>query len=441
MQIVNYYLLAEKSKTEPAEIDTATPPPEHPHLPLGHEDSVTNAYFRLTVVAGPGHPLDEFDNKEFAQTEVASGTWTEPNLRLLSHLTRPTPQGHPNISRLKLRNDRRRALTVSQAEGPQLGAESESVIRIQNRSLRSELQSKVHFLNSLHSMRFVTSSPERQSTALLAVISKNWGSMTAGVIGLSVSYSLNITFMLNMFVRQVSEVETNVVAVERIKEYMHTPTEAPWRINGSLPTGWPSKGRISLRDYSTRYRPGLDLVLKGLTINIASGEKVGIVGRTGAGKDPVLFSGTLRFNLDPTGVYSDADLWTALEHANLKHFVEGFAKGIDHDIDEGGENISVGQRQLVCLTRALLRKSRVLVLDEATAAIDTQTDASIQATIRKEFADSTVITIAHRLNTVLDYDKVMVMVNGQLAEFDRPQQLLADKNSIFYSMASSAKIV
>uniref|UniRef100_A0A1I7WTV5 Cadherin_pro domain-containing protein n=1 Tax=Heterorhabditis bacteriophora TaxID=37862 RepID=A0A1I7WTV5_HETBA len=115
MQMVNYYLLAEKSKNEPAEIDTETPPPEHPHLPLGHEDSVTNAYFRLTVVAGPGHPLDEFDNKEFAQTEVASGTWTEPNLRLLSHLTRPTPQGHPNISRLKLRNDRRRALTVSQA--------------------------------------------------------------------------------------------------------------------------------------------------------------------------------------------------------------------------------------------------------------------------------------------------------------------------------------
>ncbi|EPB72228.1 ABC transporter, ATP-binding protein [Ancylostoma ceylanicum] len=286
-----------------------------------------------------------------------------------------------------------------------------------------------------------------QTTSLLAVMSRDWGTITAGAIGLSVSYSLNITFMLNLFVRQVSEVETNVVAVERIKEYTETAVEAPWRRQRSPPAGWPSKGEVDISDYSTRYRPGLDLVLKGLSVHIAAGEKVGVVGRTGAGKssltlalfriiepaggtilldgvditsvglhdlrerltiipqDPVLFSGTLRFNLDPTSKYSDAELWSAVEMASLKPFVESLPFGLQHQIDESGENISVGQRQLVCLTRALLRKSRILVLDEATAAIDGHTDALIQGTIRKQFEDSTVITIAHRLNTILDYDR------------------------------------
>ncbi|CAJ0593581.1 unnamed protein product [Cylicocyclus nassatus] len=321
------------------------------------------------------------------------------------------------------------------------------------------------------------------ATALFAVISRNWGTITAGEIGLSVSYSLNITFMLNMFVRQISEVETNVVAVERIKEYTETPVEAPWRLQRRPPAGWPSKGEVDIFDYSTRYRPGLDLVLKGLTAHIAPGEKVGVVGRTGAGKssltlalfriiepagghilldgidimsiglhdlrerltiipqDPVLFSGTLRFNLDPTSTYSDEDLWLAIESASLKPFVESLPLRLLHQIDEGGGNISVGQRQLVCLTRALLRKTRILVLDEATAAIDGHTDNLIQTTIRKQFADSTVITIAHRLNTIMDYDRVMVMEAGKVAEFAPPQQLLSNRNSIFYSMAASAGII
>ncbi|WKX90939.1 hypothetical protein Q1695_009632 [Nippostrongylus brasiliensis] len=316
------------------------------------------------------------------------------------------------------------------------------------------------------------------ATALLAVISRDWGSITAGAIGLSVSYSLNITFMLNLLVRQVSDVETNVVAVERIKEYTETEVEAPWRRQNRPPPGWPSDGEVSIENYSTRYRPGLDLVLKGLTVHIAPGEKVGVVGRTGAGKsslalalfriiepaggrivlngidiatiglhdlrerltiipqDPVLFSGTLRFNLDPTSKYSDDELWKAIEHSNLRPFVESLPQRIYHPIDESGENISVGQRQLVCLTRALLRKSRILVLDEATAAIDTITDTLIQATIRKQFDSSTVITIAHRLNTILDYDKVLVMEGGRIVESGVPQQLLANKQSLFYSMAS-----
>ncbi|CAI4222681.1 unnamed protein product [Auanema sp. JU1783] len=320
-------------------------------------------------------------------------------------------------------------------------------------------------------------------TALLSVLAKYDGSMNAGFIGLSVSSILSITFMMGLFILKLSDLETNIVSVERVREYTELTPEAKWQSERLLPRGWPAKGRIVFNDYSTRYRPGLDLVLRDINLNIIPGEKVGVVGRTGAGKsslalalfriiepsggqifiddidiatiglhdlrvnltiipqDPVLFSGTLRFNLDPVGYYDDPDLWAALEHSNLKAFVESLSLGLDHRIDESGDNLSVGQRQLVCLTRALLRKSRVLVLDEATAAVDVHTDALIQQTIRKEFVRSTVITIAHRLNTIMDYDKVLVLDQGRTAEYDSPQNLLANKKSIFYSMAQSAKIV
>ncbi|VDD89289.1 unnamed protein product [Enterobius vermicularis] len=321
--------------------------------------------------------------------------------------------------------------------------------------------------------------------ALFAALSRIIGSgISAGVAGLSISYALNITETLNFAVRQVSALETNVVAVERVKEYASTPTEAVWSIPGSVhKEGWPDKGKIMLQNYSTRYRPGLDLVVKDLNANIKPGEKVGIVGRTGAGKsslalalfrmieaaegeiciddidiatiglhdlrsrltiipqDPVLFSGSLRFNLDPFDQYEDYEVWCALELAHLKSLVKSFDDGLYHKISEGGENISVGQRQLTCLARALLRKSKVLVLDEATAAVDLATDALIQETIRKEFKTATVLTIAHRLNTILDYDRVMVLDKGRIIEFDSPQSLLAAQNSVFHSMAVDAHII
>lgn len=316
--------------------------------------------------------------------------------------------------------------------------------------------------------------------ALFAALMRD--SVSSGVIGLSVSYSLTITFVLNFAVRQISKLETNIVSVERVKEYSDVPTEAEWRNEDGSgpPPGWPSEGRISLNNYSTRYRPGLDLVVRQLNADIGAHEKIGIVGRTGAGKssvtlalfrmiepaegvitiddvniatlgmhdlrsaltiipqDPVLFSGTLRFNLDPFGRYSDGDLWRSLEMANLNDFATAQPAGLDHEITEGGENISVGQRQLVCLARALLRKTKVLILDEATAAIDQNTDALIQKTIRQEFATSTVLTIAHRLNTILDYDRIIVLGEGRIVEFDSPAVLLADRRSEFYSMAKKA---
>ena len=158
-------------------------------------------------------------------------------------------------------------------------------------------------------------------------------------------------------------------------------------------------------------------------------------------QDPVLFTGTLRLNLDPFNVHSDDEVWSSLELAHLKQFVLSLEKGLNHEISEGGENLSVGQKQLVCLARALLKDSKIIVLDEATAAVDIETDELIQRTIREQFTNCTIITIAHRLNTVIDYNKIMVLSKGQMIEYDSPQNLLQNENSVFYSMAKDAKLI
>ncbi|XP_066291268.1 multidrug resistance-associated protein 1-like isoform X4 [Branchiostoma lanceolatum] len=314
--------------------------------------------------------------------------------------------------------------------------------------------------------------------ALFAVIGRE--TLSPGIVGLSITYALQITQTLNWMVRMTSELETNIVAVERIKEYAETETEADWVVDDNRPPdNWPSEGKVNFNSYQTRYREGLDLVIKGIDVTIKGGEKVGIVGRTGAGKssltlaifriieaaggdieidgvniskiglhdlrgritiipqDPVLFSGTLRMNLDPFDSRTDQDIWVALELSHLKDFVMGLGAQLEHEVSEGGENLSVGQRQLVCLARALLRKSKILVLDEATAAVDLETDDLIQSTIRTQFADCTVLTIAHRLNTIMDSTRVLVLDAGRIAEFDSPQDLIASRG-IFYGMAKDA---
>ena len=158
-------------------------------------------------------------------------------------------------------------------------------------------------------------------------------------------------------------------------------------------------------------------------------------------QDPVLFTGTLRLNLDPFNIHSDDKIWCSLELAHLKQFASSLELGLNHSISEGGENLSVGQKQLVCLARALLKNSRIIVLDEATAAVDIETDELIQKTIRGQFNNCTIITIAHRLNTVIDYDKIMVLSKGQMIEYDSPENLLQNQNSIFYSMAKDANLI
>ena len=158
-------------------------------------------------------------------------------------------------------------------------------------------------------------------------------------------------------------------------------------------------------------------------------------------QDPVLFSGTIRSNLDPFNIQSDEQLWRALEHSHLKQYVSGLESGLDYQVAENGENLSVGQRQLICLARALLRKTKILILDEATAAIDLETDSLIQRTIRKEFANCTILTIAHRLNTIMDSDRVLVLDKGRVVEYESPQRLLSDRRSRFFALAKDAGLV
>ncbi|XP_075949233.1 ATP-binding cassette sub-family C member 3 isoform X3 [Anarhichas minor] len=314
--------------------------------------------------------------------------------------------------------------------------------------------------------------------AVFAVTGKE--NLNPGLVGLSVSYALQVTMSLNWMVRMTSDLESNIVAVERVKEYSETKTEAPWEVEDKKPPPeWPMEGNVEFHNYSVRYREGLDLVLKNLTMSVKGGEKIGIVGRTGAGKssmtlclfrlleaaageitidgvkiselglhdlrsrltiipqEPVLFSGTLKMNLDPFEKYSDEDMWRALKQSHLHKFVSNQPAKLDLECSEGGENLSVGQRQLVCLARALLRKTRILILDEATAAVDLETDDLIQSTIRTQFEDCTVFTIAHRLNTIMDYTRVLVLDKGQIAEFDTPANLLSQRG-VFYGMAKDA---
>uniref|UniRef100_A0A3B4F4P8 Multidrug resistance-associated protein 1 n=1 Tax=Pundamilia nyererei TaxID=303518 RepID=A0A3B4F4P8_9CICH len=317
--------------------------------------------------------------------------------------------------------------------------------------------------------------------ALFAVVARQ--SLSPGIMGLSISYALQLTTSLTWLVRMSSDVETNIVAVEKVKEYSDTEKEAEWKHEPStLSPGWPTNGCIEMRNFGLRYRQDLDLAIRNITISINGGEKVGIVGRTGAGKssltlglfriieaaegqifidgvdiaklglhelrsritiipqDPVLFSGSLRMNLDPFDSYTDEEVWRALEFSHLKTFVSSLPNKLNHDCSEGGENLSVGQRQLLCLARALLRKTRILVLDEATAAVDMETDNLIQSTIRSQFEDCTVLTIAHRLNTIMDYTRVLVLENGKMAEFDSPSNLISQRGA-FHKMAKDSGLV
>ncbi|KAL8420183.1 hypothetical protein RB594_003095 [Gaeumannomyces avenae] len=304
---------------------------------------------------------------------------------------------------------------------------------------------------------------------------------SAGWVGLAMSYGLQITTSLNWIVRQSVEVETNIVSVERVLEYARLPSEAPEIVRRNRPPiSWPAKGAVEFNNYSTRYREGLDLVLKNITLDIKSHEKIGVVGRTGAGKssltlalfriiepasgnididdvntsniglldlrrrlaiipqDAALFEGTIRDNLDPGHVHDDTELWSVLEHARLKDHVTSMDGGLEAKINEGGSNLSQGQRQLVSLARAMLTPSNILVLDEATAAVDVQTDALLQQTLRScLFSHKTIITVAHRINTILDSDRVVVLDKGEVAEFGPPQELIAKKGA-FYSLVKQA---
>ncbi|OIW11853.1 hypothetical protein TanjilG_31603 [Lupinus angustifolius] len=309
-------------------------------------------------------------------------------------------------------------------------------------------------------------------TAALLLILLPKGYIPTGLVGLSLSYAFSLTGSQVFWTRMFCNLSNFIISVERIKQFIHIPAEpSAIVVDNRPPSSWPSKGRIDLQSVEIRYRPNAPLVLKSITCTFNEGDRVGVVGRTGSGKttlisalfrlvepasgsilidginicsiglkdlrmklsiipqEPTLFKGSIRTNLDPLGLYSDDEIWKALEKCQLKETIRSLPSLLDSSVSDEGGNWSLGQRQLFCLGRVILKRSKILVLDEATASIDSATDATLQRVIRQEFADSTVITVAHRVPTVIDSDMVMVLSYGKVVEYDEPSKLLGTNSS------------
>lgn len=302
--------------------------------------------------------------------------------------------------------------------------------------------------------------------------------------GLALSFAIQITSLLQYTLRLTVETGSRFTSVQRVLDYVENLQMEGSKAgtNGDVPSDWPSVGAITFNKYCMRYNEQLPPALSNVTLTIKPKEKIGIVGNSGSGKsslgvglfrlaeaasgaiyidnltirdiklsalrsrisilvqDPVLFVGTVRYNLDPSGTYkTDADLWQILGKCHMKEKIKSLDKGLDTMLEENGRNFSMGERQLLCLARTLLRKSQILVLDEATASVDTRTDFLVQQTIRECCRDNTVLTIAHRINTILDCDKVLVMEKGKAVEFNTPQHLLVKTHSKFRAMYDAMK--
>jgi len=318
------------------------------------------------------------------------------------------------------------------------------------------------------------------STGIVILATK--GSVSPSIAGLAMTNLFAFGTMIPFVMKVKSEYRARVNSIERIAEYHALDQEAPHYIEGTKPpASWPQSGSIRMDEVSFRYRPELPLVLRGISVEMKGGARVGIVGRTGAGKsslistllrlveldagtiyideldisvlglaalrsaiavipqDPVLFQGTIRYNLDPFDKHSDEEVWGALEAANLKEKVGTEGKQLSMLVEAEGENFSVGEKQLICLARALLRRNRILLLDEATASVDMKTDHLIQNTIKSAFKGCTILTIAHRLTTVIDYDKILVLDQGALVECGTPADLMAF-SGIFAGMVKASGI-
>ncbi|KAI8146868.1 P-loop containing nucleoside triphosphate hydrolase protein [Fennellomyces sp. T-0311] len=307
------------------------------------------------------------------------------------------------------------------------------------------------------------------------LILHNLDTVDAGMAGISLVYARTFLVHVYWMIRQYTQVEINMNSVERIQEYLELDQEP--RNQLPVPQTWPEKATLSIRNLHIRYAPDLDPVLHGVSFDVRDKEKIGIVGRTGSGKstfalslfrfleasegdiildglnianidlkslrsrltmipqDAALFSGTIRSNLDPFDEHSDESIWTALARVHIRSMIQS----LDQPVSDGGQNFSQGQRQLLCMSRALLRSSKLIVMDEATASVDFEIDAKIQRTIRQAFADSTLICVAHRLRTVIDYDRVLVMDQGRVIEFDSPWRLLnRTPTSAFHAMCEQS---
>ncbi|GLV33119.1 uncharacterized protein CBL_10466 [Carabus blaptoides fortunei] len=312
---------------------------------------------------------------------------------------------------------------------------------------------------------------------MIAVIKHQFDVVDPGLVGLAISYALSITSLLSGVVNAFTETEREMIAVERVNQYIDQVEPERSVVIVDPPYGWPSHGVISFNNVVMKYREHLPPSLKGISFETRPAEKIGVVGRTGAGKssllsslfrlvelhsgsividivniahislnalrsrlsiipqDPFLFSGTVRENLDPLGEFRDPELWSALTRVDMTPMVKRLG-GLDAKFRAGGSNLSVGQGQLVCLARAVLHNAKILCIDEATANVDKETDRQIQQTLRSVFRKSTVITIAHRVQTILDYDRVLVLADGQIMEFDNPSVLLDNPESHFFQLVN-----
>ncbi|KAK9911291.1 hypothetical protein M0R45_035210 [Rubus argutus] len=323
--------------------------------------------------------------------------------------------------------------------------------------------------------------------SLVLLVTLPEGVINPSIAGLAVTYGINLNVLQASIIWNMCNAENKMISVERILQYSNLTSEAPLVIEDSKPPiNWPQVGTICFKNLQIRYAEHLPSVLKSISCTFPGQNKVGVVGRTGSGKstliqalfrivepregsiiidgvdickiglhdlrsrlsiipqDPTMFEGTVRGNLDPLEQYSDSDVWEALDKCQLCDLVRAKEEKLEASVVENGENWSAGQRQLVCLGRALLKKSRILVLDEATASVDSATDGVIQKIISQEFKDRTVVTIAHRIHTVIDSDLVLVLSDGRIAEYDTPAKLLEREESLFsklikeYSMRSQS---
>ncbi|KAJ3015358.1 UNVERIFIED_CONTAM: Multidrug resistance-associated protein 1 [Siphonaria sp. JEL0065] len=311
------------------------------------------------------------------------------------------------------------------------------------------------------------------------------GAIPYQLVGLALTQITGFSAAVNAVLLLLAEFEANMVSVERLNHYAYNlPSEAQRNLpkDGAL-VGWPSAGSVEIKNLTISYesRPG-HLVIDGISLKINAGEKIGVVGRTGSGKstlmdsffrlmeatkgsivldgediatlglkklrcglqmipqNPILFDGTVRSNLDPTNKYSDDDIWYALECCGMKEYVSSLSEKLESPITEGGANLSAGQRQLICLAKVLLKKSKILIMDEATSSVDAESDLRIQESMKTHFKDATVVSIAHRLNTIAAFDKILVLEHGKVAEFEAPHLLLTREGSIFGEMVDATGV-
>eukprot|EP00931_Biecheleriopsis_adriatica_P089753 TRINITY_DN63837_c0_g1_i1.p1 TRINITY_DN63837_c0_g1~~TRINITY_DN63837_c0_g1_i1.p1 ORF type:complete len:1348 (-),score=274.07 TRINITY_DN63837_c0_g1_i1:64-3729(-) len=308
--------------------------------------------------------------------------------------------------------------------------------------------------------------------------------VTPGNAGLILAYSSMLAMLIPVMIYMTARIESMMAAVQRVAEYKNLKTEEAMQQapQENLPEEWPSKGKLVLQDVKMRYAEGHALVLKGVSFEVKSGERVGIVGRTGSGKSSILlscfrmveaasgrisidgydiakaplqrlrhslgvipqdswlFSGTIRSNLDVYSKHSDAELWTVLQHSHLEEQVKALEGGLDAEVREKGENLSAGTSQLLCLARVLLKKPMLLFMDEATASVDSESDTLVQETLRKPGvlpSGCSIVTIAHRLQTIIDYDKIVVLSHGEVVEMGSPAELLENDRGHFSGFVKS----